>query len=1139
MDNLSPFQETQDDLFQDEEAQLRGDYLPSHCFECIGEINSYLNNSTHGDLPIQSLVRSGSINALFYAPSHHASILNKIENLELFNNNFNAGLALTEKHQILFQVARKWFLMLESDALKINSIGTQTLRTDNQNYFKIRQQLCLFFSFLQSTLFSIPANDDYKWLMDDVIPSLYPLLKQWRSLLRGFCKLPYNVVRNCPSRLGNKCELPSYHLFHCHLEMRWYHTSVLLALSHISKQAEASQNLEKDLSLFIVELVSIAEGVFVSSTPHGTDRILLMTPFPCSCVREMWVMLQVLADKLKSNNVISKPFWGLLEQELQVFLRPQRIRLEGHEVGSQITRQATLEKNVNVDQPSLCFWLFFHLSKLYGYSENGLYMDILRSPPVPEAVTLLDEILKSMLPQNEDIKEEKLREVVQVLMSFPEFWPTGISPILILWEIFLRRINSFFTLSSEPLGNMAVVSRKVSEFALQVKQYLSLPTNRGETENSYNLFLRLLGTQLVAMSADQEVQERAWKQLKGRIYPKFQSTRLQTMSELGLHHLSSLMLTLALSIDLNEVGDRLQEMLSDVPKTSEKGKRQIVWRTHLTLILLRTEKGLSLSLCVEPLQELLTETSNKLTLFSTTEMDLFRLYIDALHDIAEACQRPQSLHLLIGKWIPRYLEICQTTDVCRTLDAIQALANKLGSFGTQHFGGNSGEQELYVAFKVHILPYLMQQSSTPNAPTQKIGDLAVSIALASPDNEFVQLFNHFVSSESVNVRITARFICQILPNVKEMERVKSKVNNYPNAIIQAWFKCCLLSNDNRFELENLTKAVTKLPQFVALCGGETDLLLSSSEPVEFLAHQLDSRFQAMETIREKQQLKEQTIACVGRIDKVAEAALKHGKLPTATVSRLYQTIGILVQRCAPLLYSKGTVNCLLKGIVSHLLLPMSLIKDADFPADNALKDTLPMYLQGIVRLGVKHDIYIARTIREIVMHYIPRLSPAAQGADHPLMECLTLGTELSSAILDGIKVSFFTKKLRNLPHGGIQALQLLQSVLLIRDYDSLLVRELVNILLEPLLNQMLCLEDNSQDKKEVANTIKEIVNSSAFKDMADIQKLFDNCMKKLFGFLSFHMDRVFRILMWLVKLRRSLLVPSLPDLRTELGNPSV
>jgi hypothetical protein len=92
---------------------------------------------------------------------------------------------------------------------------------------------------------------------------------------------------------------------------------------------------------------------------------------------------------------------------------------------------------------------------------------------VTDATELLEDILKSLLSSNENIKESKLREVMQVLLVLPTFWPTGISPILVLWEVFLQRINSFFVLESETPSATAVIGyvNKIHHFIFLTINY--------------------------------------------------------------------------------------------------------------------------------------------------------------------------------------------------------------------------------------------------------------------------------------------------------------------------------------------------------------------------------------------------------------------------------------------------------------------------------------------------------------------------------------------------------------------------------------------------------------------------------------------------------------------------------------------
>jgi hypothetical protein len=70
-------------------------------------------------------------------------------------------------------------------------------------------------------------------------------------------------------------------------------------------------------------------------------------------------------------------------------------------------------------------------------------------------------------------------------------------------------------------------------------------------EDSFCLFLRLLGKHLICCLAHN--QQRHWQQMKGRIYSKFPPNKLLALAELGLYHFVSLFLTLAVTVDVQEV----------------------------------------------------------------------------------------------------------------------------------------------------------------------------------------------------------------------------------------------------------------------------------------------------------------------------------------------------------------------------------------------------------------------------------------------------------------------------------------------------------------------------------------------------------------------------------------------------------
>lgn len=84
----------------------------------------------------------------------------------------------------------------------------------------------------------------------------------------------------------------------------------------------------------------------------------------------------------------------------------------------------------------------------------------------------------------------------------------------------------------------------------QVKSRLDV-SEAPQDEDSFSLFLYLLGKHL--NSCLSQTHQRHWQQMKGRIYSKFSPNKLLALTEMGLYHFVSLFLTLAITVDLQEV----------------------------------------------------------------------------------------------------------------------------------------------------------------------------------------------------------------------------------------------------------------------------------------------------------------------------------------------------------------------------------------------------------------------------------------------------------------------------------------------------------------------------------------------------------------------------------------------------------
>jgi hypothetical protein len=94
------------------------------------------------------------------------------------------------------------------------------------------------------------------------------------------------------------------------------------------------------------------------------------------------------------------------------------------------------------------------------------------------------------------------------------------------------------------------ISKTGAGLLQQVKSRLEF-SEAPQDENSFSLFLCLLGKHLTSCLSQSH--ERQWQQMKGRIYSKFSPSKLRALTEMGLYHFVSLFLTLAVTVDLQEV----------------------------------------------------------------------------------------------------------------------------------------------------------------------------------------------------------------------------------------------------------------------------------------------------------------------------------------------------------------------------------------------------------------------------------------------------------------------------------------------------------------------------------------------------------------------------------------------------------
>lgn len=183
----------------------------------------------------------------------------------------------------------------------------------------------------------VTLNSKYRWIAEKLFPQLFGELISFRLLFGSLTDVPDYVLNYSASSAGNKVselakcfenvtELwvrffffftfqstqPTYHLFHCQLDARWLHITLLYQLIFYKQQftfdTESTQSyhndiqtfetLEKNLTFVISDLIVIA----VKRFQHIDLNDLRTRPlFTCTCVRELWKLLQIFCDTLDSR----------------------------------------------------------------------------------------------------------------------------------------------------------------------------------------------------------------------------------------------------------------------------------------------------------------------------------------------------------------------------------------------------------------------------------------------------------------------------------------------------------------------------------------------------------------------------------------------------------------------------------------------------------------------------------------------------------------------------------------------------------------------------------------------------------------------------------------------------------------------
>ncbi|XP_041352172.1 protein MMS22-like [Gigantopelta aegis] len=977
----------------------------SGCFMCGGRLDGVQRISFRRD----SVLKSGQLQRKLSISKDDRSFNDTVT--ELFGFQFVPQFALSDQMERLFMFAKNCILEVQRSSTVFFDAGRSEALLEH------RIQLKTFLNYINVYIQTYAGSEGGA---RDLFCTR--LLSQLHSVLL------YSGRLTTQSHLENestKSGSASYHTFHLQLDIYWSLLDIFNTLHSKFPGFTTSQRLcvtqNGDYSEFTCfdQLVQIVfwDLVYLSTIKHdklGPADYLKVSPFPCSCVAELFIFIIHLTSQQHSCST-DDSFWVRCHSVVQIMCENTDTSEQIQERDSDVfvNPPSTLPKN-----PIGCsMWLITHLAHLFTYDDIGNTKTL---EPMDCNYLIVKNTLQKKLSQN-SLTEAELRSFLHCCLSLSKIWKADTTIVVQLWEYFYRRLNNTFQLSGSNVEGLASVGQNTHFLLDQCKKWSSGQEDGIDKENSFYLFLRLLGWQLSRVVRVGSLHE--WRQIKGRFFSKFHQRRMQELTELGLQNFSCLFLTLALTVELEDVANKLCSFY-DMVEFSDTNiqKRSVVWLGGLALAQIYVERGMDMAFIAD---KLVTSFNSVCKEFVELGLDpsrryrlwrMISLYLEATQDIFE--NSPSlgcSEHRLLGNGVGCILSVCRDSELRFTLMTLHSVFSTFRSMllKVQSCHGDREKAQLrsmelqYIALSTvlwnEVCPFIKEHATTLTPP-MCLADLAAVIcllskdlpSLQSPTSSFKAIFHHFAGADGIHVGLSCHFVAQVVGEEGVLDWMLVNIPGIQVQLVQSWFRCVMLIPASFLELQNFTRIVTKLPEVQEMSSSANLTTDGGVEhtPKDFLKT-LGKVYFRCENFREKMLVRDKVMNYFINVPRQITPVLRVMG-PTETVTAMYTVVGQLMKYCSPMLYVQSKPNCPLPAILEAMIVPHFLIKTSKPVSPvflGAVRDHLHLFMLGLSRLDYRRDPYLQRRLKDIISIYLTRFSLKSQGSTavsvvHPLVSSL-------------------------------------------------------------------------------------------------------------------------------------------------------
>ncbi|XP_058805001.1 protein MMS22-like [Phymastichus coffea] len=1060
-------------------------------FNCTGKVNInnwYINDSSFykkKDLDIVLNNNKSCSNGIFSIFNYETTGISILLKLQHFSRCLDSRLKQFERYE------------------KLNTINETFECHQTVSFYLLRKSTCEFVYYLRNYLKCLKSeNFALKDISSDAESDFDDLVDTIIKFLNRLKNIPTSTFLYVSSTSGNSSKHPEYHLYHLHLDLRW----LLITLLYVKNDQwdhlnEITDDLKNCIYDIIADLIYINMNIF-ESIP--IVELQTKTPYSCTCMRELWLILQLLLDELSKKNV-SKCFWNYFNSALNMLFFNNSMEEMPH-----IKQYGNFSDCKN---PELfCIWLTYHLTLLYGYDTNGNYLN--RPSNRYEEIQMIlskeqvDKILKAYVIKGgkegeRDEIDEELCVMIPLLQLLSINWgQSDFQLFALLWDCFHKRLDKPFLLQTRGPWLTSSEKKTPMDILNSVKDRLK-NNNEASQESSFSLFLHLLGMFLKKNYSRTE--SKIWHQIKGRIFMKITRKKLEESTECGLYNFVSLCLTLAVTADTCDATISMLKVTPDVHKWTDADSAKkccLLWKSQLAMLLLYHEKKI-------PLKEIatyFTKTADTLCCINEeNSRSMMVWYIDVLRIILTQNNNFEcDEHELLSGWIDRILSDTAPNRVGVLISTL--LKVFLKCVQNRDFIGNLLMRNAILQHASGRVRTMITVNDLSNNLYENLTKLGVALTIeACKDNvtlkyghSAAKLFVHYTTCPILNdMRVPKLYLNILLQNDLAIEFLKKEkeIKDFDLLCIQLWIKTNILTKEDNEDYFCFKNYVANIPVIKEIMSTDRDYyeFLQSNEPLAKFLLIVSKKRKTFQTEQEQMTFDNKCKSFLFGIEKWAVQLINNENKDSKLSTWIYQCIGLITKTWSQILYSKNASN-MLKTLITKIALPLD--QESLSCRIHLSQKIFSMIILGFENLNINVDISLQNLIRELFERYLSFLVIPTDSNERSFK----LADQLSMCFFakpDFTKSIFFilAKNLITLPQDQTthSACYLVMHLLinLIKAGKTYSIEILDSIILECVPNILSCycrVHDSHPHKKHTMDFLREITTSPYYQENVSLRE---------------------------------------------------